>query len=500
MKSKLIASSLFVVFSLFSSAADLPKLLARVSTFQNNYTNKEDIAAILAVAKSEDYEALVVQCMVVYTLYAGSIGDVQTCQRGFQSICSRYPASDAVLYLRELRLFPQPCTTCLGVGTIQQKSEQGCATCQASGVCLECAGKGKIAGKTGLRGPVRVGPWYARTRVYHDGASSNERTVIANYGSSQSTETERLNVRCPVCSGSGKCRSCKGSPLTSIMSRCPSCEGRQKEINAEMAKAGLVDASNALYKSLRLAISCESTYEKALLERDPYKQLDALNGCLASHATAFNLDVVRDVKNELEKDVVEFKKLRETEEAARTAKIAQQENQKQQQEDILVAIQSSKAPRVALEQIRAFIADNPESSVMVKAKLILAETTQRVADEQKIAQRNRYIFFGVVALVVLAIIAWLINCINFTKKVQITKIELTPPTRWPAPLEKKKIPFNPRNGGARETPLVLQQATASTSKENYVECPECGALLECPFSFHDTVVLCASCQKAFSIV
>lgn len=502
MKPKLIVSSLFVVFSLFSSAADLPKLLTSVSNFQNAYTSKENIAAILAVAKSEDYEALVVQCMVVYTLYAGSIGDAQTCQRGFQSICSRYPASDSVIYLRELHLFPQPCTTCLGIGTIQQKSAQGCLPCKSSGVCAGCAGKGRIAGKAGLRGPVRIGTWYTKTSVYHDGESSTERTAIANFGNGQATEAERLDSRCPVCSGTGKCRSCKGSPLTSVLynSQCPFCDGKPKEINTKMAKAGLVGATKALAESLQLAVACESAYEKALLERDPYKQLDALNVCLASHGKAFNIDVVRDAKTDLEKDVIAFKKLHGIEESAREAKKVQQEKQKRQHEEILFAIQDSKVPRVALEQIQSFIADNPDSPVIVKAKLLLAETEQRIADDLSIAQRNRYIFFGVAALAGLAGIGWLLSCINFAKKVHITKIELIPPSRWPAPPEKTKIPFKPRNEAAIAPPLILQRATANTSNENIVECPECGALVECPSSVHNKLVICASCQKAFNVL
>jgi hypothetical protein len=504
MKKTLIASSLFAALSLSSNAADLPKLLNSVLNFQNSsYTSKEEMANILAVAKSEDYEPLVVQCMVVYTLYAGSIGDAGTCQAGFQSVCKRYPASDAVYYLRQTDLFAEPCRACFGFGIVQQKSTQGCLTCNKTGVCTECAGKGKVKSKAGLRGPVRIGTWYTKTRVYRsDGTYTDDRTPIANFGTGQSTEPAQRDARCPVCSGTGKCRSCKGSPLEGILLNipCTACNGKAKELNVPIARAGLVRATMGLLESLKLAVACESCYEKALLDRDPYQQLDALNVCLTTYEKAFNIDVVRDAKNELEKDVIAFKKLHETEESARKIKKAQQENQKQQHEDILLAIQAAKVPRVALEQIQTFITDNPDSPVMVKAKLLLAEIGQRVAEEQKIVQRNRYIFFGVATLIGLAGAGWLLSCIRFTKKVEITKIELTPPTRYRPPLEEKKIPFRPRSGASGTTPVILQRATTATANENYVECPECGGLLECSPSIQNTVVICASCQKAFNLL
>ena len=508
MKSKLVAASLFAVLALFSRAADLPKLLTSVRNFQSsNYTSKDDMTTILAVAKSEDYESLVVQCMVVYTLYAASIGEAGTCQAGFQSVCKRYPTSDAVLYLRHTLSFSEPCKACFGVGLVQQKSTQGCLTCNQTGICTECAGKGKIKAKTGLRGPVRIGTWYAKTRVYRaDGSYTDERTPVANFGNGQNADPDRSDTRCPVCSGTGKCRSCKGSPLASTVLNVPCrvCDGKAREINTSMARAGLTGSTKGLYDLVRQAVDCEAAFAKAMLERDPYKQLDALNVCLTTYEKAVNIDVVRDAKNELETDVIAFKKLSESEEAARVAKKAQQDEQKrvllQQHEDILLAIQTAKVPRVALEQIQTFLADNPDSPVVVKAKLLLAEAEQRVADEQKIEQRNRYIALGVVALVVLAVLGWLLSCIRFTKKVEITKIELTPPNRFRPPLEEKKIPFRPRNGASAATPVVLQRATSATANENYVECPECGALLECDSSVHNTVVVCASCEKAFNVL
>jgi len=340
-------------------AMEYSKLLEMSKRYQNGYSDKEGLAQILEKAKEGDYEELVTRCMVVYTLHMGAIGDVATCQSAFQSLCHRYPDSEAARYLKSLSLFPAPCNVCQGVGIIQQTAMGECSQCNNSGKCGRCKGEGKIA-------------WLVLKGLSDPGTK----------------------MRCPECRGKGTCNICKGYPDREHVSgkKCPSCNGIVKRVDEVIAKNGLIRATQDLCDTLQSGVECEIALGKALKMEDRTKQIDALSDCLVKYKNAFNIEVVRDTKIALEKEEAELKK--------------KYEILRRHHETLLKEMQNMNSGRAALEAVRDFMEKNPQSPLFEQASLIVIDLQKRILHEANKERRKQLLFEVLVVFAFFALIAW----------------------------------------------------------------------------------------------
>ena len=501
---------------------DYATLLEAVENYQNGYSDTKALQVIYEVARSEDYEEMVTRCMGIYTLHMGLSGNIGGCQGGFQAICDRYPSSQVARYLRQLDLFSSPCGTCQGIGVVQQTRVSECAVCGNAGRCTRCGGKGTIVTtlkNNGLKGPVRKGNWYDK-----------HGWLVRHYGPEES-DPKAVTIPCPACKSSGLCVSCKGAPRSerAVNVRCPVCNGVSKGINAAAARNGCVQLCSETQDMLQKTMECEGAYAEAMQADDPQKRLDALDACLTKYQGALNLAVVSSEREKLLQAGAEQTKLREQraqDELARLARAQQDEQmrltreqqeaqmrltreqelatQKQQtserHQSLLQAIRETKSKTAALSEIRQFLEGNPDSPLLVEARLLAAEVEEEVAAEAQKAKRKRIILTGCGSAAGMAVLALLAGMCLKRKSPVAVRV----PTALGKKPEQRKIPFKPAAQsvaveGARSQPRVVFSVTLGTPEANALPCPECGALVDCPPDIRDEIVICGECRKAFHV-
>ena len=401
---KFLSGSLFFALSVVIAHgdADYAVLLEAVKKYQNGYSDANALQIINNAARSEDYEAVVTRCMVIYALHMGTSGNVAKCQGGVQVICNRYPNSEVASQLRQLSLFPSPCETCQGIGTVPITSVSGCSACENSGKCRRCGGVGTVKGAA-LKGRTRIGVW----RYNHGGVGdrhtyrgAEDRTFYHDYGSGTPEPTERPDIKCSVCRGSGNCPTCDGIPAKehSSTTSCPTCNGVANGIDSTVAKNYLMRICQDTKDSLQKAVDCESAYTSAMQSDDPQQRSAALKACLVKYEGAFNLAMV----SEAQKSAAEMEQKR----------LISEQQTREKHANLLQVIRDTKSRRAAMIEIQKFLEDKPDSPMIVEARLLAAEIAQHLADQNKAAKREQNMLVGCAALVGFALLVWFVSCIK----------------------------------------------------------------------------------------
>ena len=474
--------------------SDYPALLEAITKYQDNASETNALQVIVATARSNDCEAVTARCMGIYTLHMGANGNATVCQNGLGALVNRYPDSDVTKQLRQLDLFPSPCPTCQGIGSLAGNNGFVCQTCKGTGKCPKCDGGGEF----------KYCPYHACRKMY------THKTLKGNWGKrycpnclKQGKSTELILKNCTDCSQTGKCPQCRGSGKqgdSTKFTRCPTCNGIPRKINTTVAQTALVKLCRDTKDTLQRGVDCEKAYAETLRIENPQARLEALNTCLTKYEGAFNLAMVQEARDILSKDVAKAEQLWAKEEKARLARereLAEQKVQTLKQHQLLMrTIRAATSKRAALLEIRKFIEENPESPVIVEARLLATEIEQTVAAENRAAKRIRNLVIGCVGAIMLAVVAWLVSCIKFTRP---REVEI--PVKFPKATPPQKIPFRPATQETAAAPRlrVLLPKQANTLEENAVACPECGAWLESPADVAEEDVVCASCHKAFHI-
>ena len=499
----------FFAYVIASVGAEYTLLLEAVEKCQIGYSDQDAVDIILKVARSEDYEEVVTRCMGIYTLQMGAKGDAGRCQSGFQSVCNRYPDSDVVRQLRELSIFPSPCPACKGIGVVQKISVSECSSCRNSGSCRRCNGTGTVKGKNiGLMGRRRVGLWKTKRNIYD---RYGHRSVIYDYGQNEnnSPSDNRRDIKCPVCKGRGVCTSCKGSPNKErlVNVKCPTCNGVSKGINISAARAGLIRLCQDTKEMLQKAVDCENAYIEAMLIEEPHKQLELLNSCIAKYDGAFNLSMVYEARDDLNKQCAQEKRDRfdrakevvaEKQKKAKEVSLTKRQTY-EAHKDALRWISGTTCNYAALLEITRFLEENPDTPLIVEAQLLKGSLENKMAAERKAAKRKRNLLMGCGGVACLIFLWWLVSAVKSKRpaEVQIPVMSEIEP-------EQRKIPFRPSEplsaGSIQKSRLrVLFEASSNTPEDNVVSCPECGALVDSPPEVQEEDVVCSVCQKAFHV-
>ena len=150
---------------------------------------------------------------------------------------------------------------------------------------------------------------------------------------------------------------------------------------------------------------------------DPIKQAEELQRCLSKYSQSINCGIIREKLSKVSKLAAETKVQRERQQREAEEQKTKDEIQRaviaQQHEELLFSIGRTTTTRVALKSIHDFIAENPKSPVIQKAKLLCAEIEARMENEQADATRKQYMYMGVGAFLVVVFISWLASCIRF---------------------------------------------------------------------------------------
>ena len=486
----------------WGAPADYPALLEAVKTFEGNFADQAALNRIYEAAKTDDHEAVVTRCMGLYTLYMGATGKAATCQGGLQAITSRYPQSEVAVALSSLDLFAAPCEACQGTGFVSQQKPVSCETCKNTGTCSKCDGHGEY----------RHCPYHKCRKIWTlaeieklPQPSFYSQWCYACYprsygGRPSKTQPTALEIRkCGDCSGTGKCPQCRGQTgSVTANQKCPRCQGIPKGVNASVAQTALAKLCQNTRELLQKAVACEDALAAALKEESPERKLAALNACLATCEGAFNLRKVIEARDALTQNVAQLDQQREEAARLRTVQAEEQAAQRQQLADqhreLLSMIRSTPSKTAALIEIRNFLSENPQTPVLVEARLLTAEIEQALAAEANAKERNRTVVIGCGSVIGLAFLAWVVSCIKIARPKEIVIAQQVPP-RDNTP---RKIPSHAAALRAQQLP-VLQPKRLTTPQEWEVACPECGALLECPDDICEMDVFCSVCRKPFHV-
>jgi hypothetical protein len=510
-----LASTLF--------GADYGALLSAVQKYKAASTDTSALQTIYDVARSKDADAAVPFCMGLYTLHMGALGNGAISQSGFQALCTRYPDSEVTALLRQLDLFPAPCPTCQGTGSVNDSQKLTCETCKGLGVCPTCEGAKKFAYCTNNR---------CRKKYTHDelersivGVLSLEHPLDHYWNADQSIpcplckkngiSSPLYYKKCTACSMTGKCPQCLGSGSQgshSSYKRCPTCGGIPKTINTVAAKNGLAQLCAQTESLLQKTIDCTKDYEEAQRITDPAAKLNALDACLNKYPGAFIFATVQQTRDtlatELKKTETALAEAQQTQ-AEREQKLAAQKRELiRQHQTLLSTIRSTSSKRAALVEMNKFLAENPDTPVLVEARLLLAEIEQAVAAEKQGEVYMHYFKIGSAALFGVALLTWLISSLRFTRTKEIVIPHKMPqePTLRPVPPAPAPAPIPAPAPVTRRAPsipkmrvLPVKEDVSEESGWGTAVCPECGALLDCPSDVSNENVICASCRKAFHV-
>lgn len=505
---KQFSTFLFLIMSAMVAHTDnsYPELLEALESYQTGYSDTNALQVIYNVARSEDHEEVVTRCMGIYTLHMGSVGNASLCQGGFLAIRNRYPDATVIQYLQRLDLFPEPCPTCNGTGSVQIEKNTVCETCKNTGRCTKCVGYGEYKFCTYCRQiwtypqlkrlPYPVGDPQRYYKWCYN-CYPREETTKRRYASK--TQPTLLQVKkCTDCSGTGKCPQCRGMQgATTAFKKCPTCLGVSKGVRTTAARQGLIELCRDTTTIMRHTIGIEKAYEAAMSIEDAAERLSALKACLETYPASISREQVS-LAIEEQKTAIDALKRQEEQNARELALAKEQEVQRQN--EMLQSIRRTQSKRAALAELRQFLSDNPDTPSLVEARLLLAELEDAVAAEEQRSKRNRWILIGVGSLIVAAILASILNAVTFTRKVEVMI-----PITQKREVVQRKIPLK-RNLPAQMTepraelePKILSPVTIDTPQENIVACAECGALIDCPPDVHEEDVICGVCQKAFHV-
>ena len=516
MKRKIVSSMLFVFADMVACAdTTYPELLAALKNYQANYADTNAFEVIYGVARSEGHQDVVTRCMGIYTLHMGAMGNAAVCQGGFLSIRNRHPSSPVIEYLHNLDLFPEPCSTCGGTGSVQYEKSAICSTCSNSGKCTKCEGYGEykycgfcrktwtIPQLNRLPRPVYDGDRY-HVWCYQCYPSSASRQRA--YGKKEPTRLQQK--KCTDCSSTGKCPQCRGRQgTTSGFRKCPTCAGvPAKGVRTAAARQGLVELCRDTTALLQQTVDCEKSFQDALELDDAKKRVSALKGCLDAYPVALNREQVSAM---LAEQMHKLEALTQEKEQRERKLALAKEQEAQRQKESLQAIRDTQSKRAALAAIQQFLIDHPDASNSVEARLLLAELKEAVAAEdaalaahQKKAKRTRWLLLGAGILISAGILLkFIVNAIAATRKVEVM-IPVTSkrqPVRSPTPLPRQEPPPQHVSPAYASAPRVLAAVTINTPAEQVVACAECGVLVDCPPDVQHEDVICGVCQKAFHV-
>ncbi len=515
-KRKIVSSMLFVFADMVACAdTTYPELLAALKNYQANYADTNAFEVIYGVARSEGHQDVVTRCMGIYTLHMGAMGNAAVCQGGFLSIRNRHPSSPVIEYLHNLDLFPEPCSTCGGTGSVQYEKSAICSTCSNSGKCTKCEGYGEykycgfcrktwtIPQLNRLPRPVYDGDRY-HVWCYQCYPSSASRQRA--YGKKEPTRLQQK--KCTDCSSTGKCPQCRGRQgTTSGFRKCPTCAGvPAKGVRTAAARQGLVELCRDTTALLQQTVDCEKSFQDALELDDAKKRVSALKGCLDAYPVALNREQVSAM---LAEQMHKLEALTQEKEQRERKLALAKEQEAQRQKESLQAIRDTQSKRAALAAIQQFLIDHPDASNSVEARLLLAELKEAVAAEdaalaahQKKAKRTRWLLLGAGILISAGILLkFIVNAIAATRKVEVM-IPVTSkrqPVRSPTPLPRQEPPPQHVSPAYASAPRVLAAVTINTPAEQVVACAECGVLVDCPPDVQHEDVICGVCQKAFHV-
>jgi len=484
---RLIALLLSGVLSLaYGANPDYTDLMKAVATYDRDPTDATALNTILDTAKSDGPETVVTRCMGLYILHMGLTGNASICQGGYQSLCSRYPSSAVTVRFQDLNIVPVPCDACKGSGVIQQQRQVTCESCKNTGKCQKCDGYGEYCWCPSHRCQKK----YKKSDLRYPNGTF--RTHCPNCGTLLKTSA------CTDCSKTGKCPQCRGNSATTVsVQKCPFCKGIPKAINMDIAKSERARLCQALSSELETAAACDAWLAEAMRIESLPQRLQMLENGVARFEGALTLEPMITARNETAKLVSDLRLSQEAEQSIlaenERAKTEQQAQVLDQHQALLRVIRNTPSKAAALVELQHFMDENPDSPVIVEARLVAAELGQAMTAENNARKRNRYITIGCGSFMGLAVVAWLVSCVKFARPKEIVIAQQAPARENPP----RKIPLH----GVNRTPHLpmLLPKRSDTPFEYAAYCPECEALLECPPDIQDMNVICSACQKPFHV-
>ena len=475
---------------------DYLSLLEAIVKYQDGYSDTNALKVICDVANSDVCDELRACCEGIYTLHMGATGDVVACREGFNAISGRYASSEVARVLAVLELFPEPCADCLGTGNTAMQKAVRCKACSNTGNCMTCGGykRYKVCPNCDQR--------YTQEALVKMGYPNWDRVFCPNC---QAKQAVKLNVTvCVDCKQSGICPQCQGAAGKTYPT-CPVCKGKSKAVDSFAAQCGLERFCKDTRAALTKTVDCEKAYAQALKIGDPKKTLSALNECLEKYEGAYNLAVVLEARAGLSKQINDSNARRAEEDAMRLERERRVAEQKQrvleEHQSFLSTVRQIMPKRVACVEIRKFLSENPDSPVIADARLLAAEMEAQLLAENKETRNRVYFGLGCLAFAGLAFLVWLVSCLKFVPpkkgRVPVATAENLQEGQNPPFSSLPAEPESSTNGQA--SPLVVYPVTVNTPEANMVACAECGALMDCPPSVSQQIVICSSCKKAFLI-
>jgi hypothetical protein len=401
MKKFIAFGMLFITATTF--AIDYQQSLDHLKRCQEGFSDIEAISHILSLAKSDAHPEIVTHAMALYTLHAASVGETKICLSAYKEAVNRYPNAKAIIHLKSLNLFPDACSTCAGTGVVDQQQEKVCRSCNRTGKCPKCGGTGRME-DSGLKR-----------------SSSNAHDIFSSRPSSRVS----FDTRCLTCGGSGRCGSCGGVPLKPVTIKvpCTVCSNKKEKVNADIAQEGLIRLSQSFRDVLQMALDCETYYQKALEQTDATKQLEALKLCSTKYRQAINYSLISEKISDATKKAhvlfLEQERLRKETDAEKARLAVQKAKEEkllaqlaEQHEELLYSIRIIKTTSAALNSIKAFISENPQSPIIQKARILREELVARAEQEKADATRKKYIYIGIGIFLLLCFGTWLASCVQ----------------------------------------------------------------------------------------
>lgn len=492
---------LFLSVVVFLSAAfilnantDYASLLDAVGKFQKGYSDTNALKVINDVVHSGACDELRALCESIYTLHMGAAGDEVACREGVNAISDRYANSVVVRLLGVLELFPEPCAECLATGNANKQKDLLCNACSNTGKCITCGGycQFKIC--------PNCSQIFTHDVLIKMGYPNWDRNFCPNC---QAKQAVKLTVTpCEKCKQLGICPQCQGA-AGKTHKACPICKGNSKSVDRFAAQCGLERFCKDTKAALTKAVECEKEYAEILKISDPGKKLAALNECLAKYDGAYNIALLLEARSRLAKQMTELEALGNKEEEMRLEHEKRLAEQKQGEikahHSFLSKLRQEKSKRVALIELRKYLAENPESPVIADARILGAEMEVQLRAENIAAKRWWHFGIGCLAIVVLGFLTRALSSTRSRLPQKVVIPDMPDATfdeyeTSPASTVKPEVVANDK-----PSIIVVYPVTVDTPETNMIACAECGDLMECAPEVTQEIVICYSCKKAFRV-